>query len=384
MNTIKVSNPFIIGHYEAPEYFCDREEEVKTLIKHIENGRNVTLTSPRRLGKTGLISHLFAQKEITERYYTFFVDLYATSSLREFVALMGRVIYEDLKRRDERWSDKFIRLLASLRPGVKFDSLTGDLGFDIGLGEIVSPQVSIDEIFDYLDKADRHCIVAIDEFQQIMQYDEKNVEALLRTKIQHCRNVTFIFTGSKRHMMTQMFHTQSKPFYQSTIGMTLDVINKEKYVAFAQGLFNLYGKTIDAEAVRMVYDRYFGYTWYVQIVMNELFFMTDKGGTCSSEMIEPAVASIIDSQTNYYKTILSVCGTRQREVLTAMAKEEFRRREYVDGVTTSDFIKRHSLTSASSVQAAIKGLIDKNIVMPEDGKYHIDDLFFTEYINRYS
>jgi len=382
MNTIKIANPFIIGHYESPEYFCDREEEVKTLIKHIENGRNVTLTAPRRLGKTGLIRHLFAQKEISERYYTFFVDLYATSSLREFVSLMGNVIYEDLKRRDERWYDKFIRLLASLRAGVKVDSLTGDMGFDIGLGEISSPQVSIDEIFDYLEKADRHCIVAIDEFQQIMQYDEKNVEALLRTKIQHCRNVTFIFTGSKRHMMVQMFHTQSKPFYQSTIGMTLGVIDKEKYVTFAQRLFCDYAKKVEAETVEAVYDRYYGCTWYVQMVMNELFFMTDKGGACSSVMIDQAVASIIASQTDYYKAILADCGTRQRAVLMAVAREEFRCRAYAQGVTASEFIKKYSLTSASSVQAAIKGLIDKNIITPEEGKYHIDDLFFVEYLNK--
>ena len=261
MNIIKPINPFIVGHYESAEYFCDRTDEVRMLMKHIENGRNVTLTSPRRMGKTGLISHLFAQEEVKSKYYTFFVDLYATSSLAEFVALMGKVIYEDLKKREERWTEKFVRLLSSLRAGVKVDSLTGAMGFDIGLGEITSPQVSIDEIFNYLEKADRHCIVAIDEFQQIMQYDEKNIEALLRTKIQHCKNVSFIFTGSKRHLMTQMFHTQSKPFYQSTMGMDLGVIQKAKYVDFAQRLFDEYEKDVDAEAVERVYDRYYGYTW---------------------------------------------------------------------------------------------------------------------------
>lgn len=381
MNIIKPINPFIVGHYESAEYFCDRADEVRMLMKHIENGRNVTLTSPRRMGKTGLISHLFAQEEVKSKYYTFFVDLYATSSLAEFVALMGKVIYEDLKKREERWTEKFVRLLSSLGAGVKVDSLTGAMGFDIGLGEITSPQVSIDEIFNYLEKADRHCIVAIDEFQQIMQYDEKNIEALLRTKIQHCKNVSFIFTGSKRHLMTQMFHTQSKPFYQSTMGMDLGVIQKAKYVDFAQRLFDEYEKDVDAEAVERVYDRYYGYTWYVQVVMNELFFMTDKAGRCTADMIELAVSNILASQTGYYKSILSSCGTKQRAVLQAVAREEMRRRGFAEGITTVEFIKRYSLPSASSVQAAMKGLIDKDIVSPMDGMYHIDDLFFTEYVN---
>lgn len=382
MNTIKLSNPFVVGHYESAEFFCDRENELKNLIKHIENGRNVTLTSPRRLGKTGLISHLFAQDEIQEHYYTFFIDLYATSSLAEFVALMGKVIYENLKKHEERWFDKFVKFLSSLRAGVKIDSLTGDFGFDIGLGDISSPAVSIDEIFDYLEKSDRHCIVAIDEFQQIMQYDEKNVEALLRTKIQHCKNVTFIFTGSKRHLMTQMFHIKAKPFYQSTIGMELEPIEKDVYVDFAINLFEKYGKKVDSAVVQTVYDRFYGYTWYVQMVMNELFFMTGNGETCAIDMIEPAVANIISSQAGYYKNILSICGTKQRTVLIALANEEMKTRKFAEGVTTSDFMKRYSLPSASSVQAAIKGLIEKNVVTPEDGKYHVDDLFLTEYICR--
>lgn len=381
MNTIKLSNPFVVGHYESAEFFCDRKKELEILIKHIENGRNVTLTSPRRLGKTGLISHLFAQEEIKERYYTFFVELYATSSLAEFVALMGKVIYEDLKKREEKWFDKFVKILTSLRAGLKMDSLTGNFGFDIGLGDISSPTVSLDEIFDYLEKSDRHCIVAIDEFQQIVQYDENNVEALLRTKIQQCKNVTFVFTGSKRHLMTQMFYTKAKPFYQSTIGMELEPIEKNTYTDFALSLFEKYGKKAEPSVVQTVYEKFHGYTWYLQMVMNELFFMTNKGETCTIDIIEPAVANIISSQAGYYKNILSTCGTKQRAVLIALANEEMRTRKFAEGITTSDFIKKYSLPSASSVQAAVKGLVDKNIVTPEDNsKYHIDDLFLTEYI----
>lgn len=382
MGIIKLTNPFVVGHYESAEYFCDRENETKTLIKHIENGRNVTLTSPRRMGKTGLISHLFAQQTIKERYYTYFIDLYATSSLTEFVALMSKVIYNDLRRREANWTEKFVRLLASLRPGIKVDPSTGSMAFDIGLGEITSPQVTLDEIFDYLERAERHCIVAIDEFQQIMNYDEKNIEALLRTKIQHCRNVSFIFTGSKRHLMTQMFLSQSKPFYQSAIGMSLDVIPLEQYVAFAQRLFADYGKSVDAAAVEMVYNRFYGYTWYVQMVMNELFAMTGGGERCEESSVDIAVQNVLVSQSDFLKAITANLATKQKFLLQAIACEECSKHQRVTGITTADFLRRYSLSSASSVQAAMKGLIDKECVTNEGGSYHIEDLFLAEFMAR--
>jgi len=379
---VKITNPFIVGHYESAEYFCDRENEVQTLIKHVENGRNVTLTSPRRMGKTGLISHLFAQPEIKDKYYTFFIDLYATSSLNEFVALMGKVIYDDLRKRENNWTEKFVRLLSSLRTGVKVDSTTGSMTFNIGFSEIAAPQVSLDEIFEYLEKTDRHCIVAIDEFQQIMQYDEKNIEALLRTKIQHCRNVSFIFTGSKQHLMTQMFLSQSKPFYQSTIGMSLDIIPLDKYITFAQRLFAQYDKSVEATTVETVYHRFYGFTWYVQAVMNELFSMTERGGKCDVSFVNIAIDHILTYQSDFFKAITANLATKQRFLLQAIACEECAEHHTVTGITTSEFIRRYSLTSASSVQSAMKGLIEKGCVTNEGGHYHIDDLFLAEFMSR--
>ena len=92
-----VNNPFVVGKYISDEYFCDREKETATLVKHIKNGRNVALISPRRLGKTGLIEHLFNNPEIKESYHTFFVDIYSTSSIAEFVYQLGKEIVQRLK-----------------------------------------------------------------------------------------------------------------------------------------------------------------------------------------------------------------------------------------------------------------------------------------------
>ena len=90
MSINDVSNPFIIGKYLSDEYFCDRETETAFLRKQIINGRDVALISPRRIGKSGLIQHFFHQEDIIEKYYVFYIDIYATTSLAEFVYSFGK------------------------------------------------------------------------------------------------------------------------------------------------------------------------------------------------------------------------------------------------------------------------------------------------------
>ncbi len=92
MDKLAGRNPFVVGRYVSPEYFCDREDETAFLTKQIENGRNVALISPRRMGKTGLIHHCFHQERLKAGFHTFFVDIYATTSLVEFVYLLGKAI----------------------------------------------------------------------------------------------------------------------------------------------------------------------------------------------------------------------------------------------------------------------------------------------------
>ena len=131
--------------------------------------------------------------------------------------------------------------------------MTGAPSFDLGLGDIQAPEATLDEIFAYIEEADKPCIIAIDEFQQIGEYAEKNVEALLRTKIQKCHKAQFIFSGSRRHIMSNMFNSPSKPFYQSTISMGLEPIPLATYSAFASSLFAERGKHIDGEVVEAVW-----------------------------------------------------------------------------------------------------------------------------------
>ncbi len=375
MDKSLINNPFIVGKYLSDEYFCDRKTETDFLRKQIENGRNVALISPRRIGKSGLIRHFFNQADILEKYHVFFVDIYATNSLAEFVYTFGKEIYEQLKPQSTIWKEKFFQTISSFRMGFKLDPMTGAPGLDLGLGDIQAPQTSLDEIFSYIDEADKPCIIAIDEFQQIGDFSEKNVEALLRTKIQKCQKAQFIFSGSKRHMMTNMFNSPSKPFYQSAISMGLDPIPLEVYSEFAIQLFEKRGKQIDSSVIEDIWNRYNGYTWFVQMMMNELFALTEDGAICHVDMIPEAQRNVVMSQENGYKDILSNIPPKQKIVLQAIAKEGV-----ANSITSAKFIKKYNLNSASAVQAAIKLLLQNDIITKNENSYRVYDYFFAEWL----
>lgn len=219
---------------------------------------------------------MFYQPLIKEGYYTFFIDIYATSSLKEFVFALGKGIFEKLKPQGNKFIDRFFSIITSLRIGFKLDSITGEPILELGLGDIHAPETTLEEIFIYLEQADKPCIVAIDEFQQISSYPEKNLEAILRTKVQHCSNSNFVFAGSQRHIMMNIFNSPSRPFYQSVSMMHLGAIPLEVYKPFVKGLFEENGKKVTDQLVENVYTLFDGHTWYVQLMLNELFILTDK------------------------------------------------------------------------------------------------------------
>lgn len=370
-----IHNPFVVGRYVSDRYFCDRSEETAFLIKQIENGRNVAIISPRRMGKTGLIMHCLNQKEVTNRYIPIFVDIYATTSLPEFVYQLGNAVYEKLAPKSDIWKQKFFNIVASLRMGFKLDPMTGEPGFDIGLGDIKTPQTTLNEIFKYLEEADNPCILAIDEFQQIGNYEEKNTEAMLRTLVQRSTNTSFIFSGSKRHLMANMFNSPSKPFYQSCMTMGLNPIPLSTYTDFAVSLFEDYGKHLDRELVSTVYNMYKGCTWFVQMIMNELFSLTPASATCTPAFLPEAVTNVIRSQEQTYKELLSQMPPRQKMLLQAIARDGEAR-----CITSHGFITRHSLPSASSVQSAAKGLLASDLITRDDDTYRIYDYFLSQWL----
>ena len=373
----KVVNPFIVTGKIEPEYFCDRVTESARLIKSVTNGNNLVIISPRRMGKTGLIQFCYDKPEIADEYYTFFIDILHTSSLREFTYLLGREIYETLLPRSRKMTSLFIQTIKSISGKFGFDPITGMPTFNVELGDIDRPEYTLDEIFQYLARADKPCIVAIDEFQQIAKYPEKNIEAQLRTHIQKLRNCNFIFAGSERHMMQEMFTSAARPFYHSADMLELKAIVPEIYIPFIVSHFEKRTRHIAPDDVERVYNLFKGHTYYVQKTFNEAFADTPEGEECTLETLRAAIDNMIASNDTIFREILSNIPEKQKELLYAIAKEGEAER-----ITSAAFIKRHSLASASSVQSAMKKLLEKDIITEINKVFSVTDRLFAMWMNR--
>lgn len=373
----KVKNPFIVTGKIEPEYFCDRVNESARLIKSITNGNNVVIISPRRMGKTGLIQFCYDKPEIANEYYTFFIDILHTSSLREFTYLLGRAIYDTLLPRSHKMATLFIQTIKSVSGKFGFDPITNMPTFNIELGDIERPEYTLDEIFLYLASADKPCIVAIDEFQQIAKYPEKNIEALLRTHIQKLKNSNFIFAGSERHMMQEMFVSSARPFYHSADILELKAILPEIYTPFIVGHFENRNKRVATENVEWVYNLFKGHTYYIQRTFNEAFADTSGGEECTREIIEGAIDNMVASNDTIFREILSNIPEKQKALLYAIAKDGEAKQ-----ITSASFIKRHALSSASSVQAAAKKLLERDTITEINKTYSVTDKLFAMWITR--
>ena len=374
---LKQRNPFVIMGKIPAELFCDREKESDKLIHYLTNGNHVVLISPRRMGKTGLIHHCYDDARISDEYFTFFVDILHTSNLREFTFILSRSIYKELVPRGKRLAKGFIQALKSLSGTISIDTLNGGPKFGVELGDIANAELTLEEIFDYLDRANKPCIVAIDEFQQITHYPEKNVEALLRGHIQQMQNCNFVFAGSERSIMTQMFSSSARPFYQSADTLELNEIPFDIYSDFAHRLFLEARKSVDDESLRYVYDLFQGHTFYMQKVFNEAFALTGKGGNCKLDTVLEAIDRILSDKETTYMEILSALSEKQKPLLYAIAAEGMASR-----VTSMAFAKKHHLESASAIQSAIKQLLNQNLITEIHKEYSVTDKFFALWINR--
>ena len=150
-------NPFVISGYEGTRYFCDRQQETIQLQQELANGNNVALVATRRMGKSGLIHHYFSQPTIQEQYYTFFIDIYDTQSLRELLHKLSREILTRLKPYGARALQRFWDTMRSLQPSISFSPM-GEPSFNVQVGDIQEGDATLEEIFRYLELADNPCV----------------------------------------------------------------------------------------------------------------------------------------------------------------------------------------------------------------------------------
>ena len=375
-----LNNPFVLIGDIPPQYFCDRQQEVARLVQGIQGGENICLVSERRMGKSRLVKHCYKLPEIHDNYYLFYVDLLHTSSLRDFAFAFGRCVFDALQSKGEKFARQFIGTVQSMTVTMSVDPLSMMPQFGLSLNPNAQIEYTFESIFRYLENADKPCIVCFDEFQQINKYQEKNVEALLRSYIQHMGNVHFIFSGSERHMLEEMFNSSAHPFYNSASHMNLDAIPQDKYIEFVCSCFEQYNKHIDADLVRLIYQVGESNTYAMQRISHKLFELVNENETADRQQLTRAVHNIIEEDTPRFARLLSHVPERQQSLLFAIAKEG-----RVQKIMSGFFLRKYHLMSSSAVQNAIKHLLDLDLVTQDEKKqYVVYDIFLRMYLNKIS
>ena len=371
----QVKNPFIYDGYAGPDYFCDRIEESEKLISHLQNGRNVTLVSPRKVGKTGLIKHTFHLiKEKNKDAVCIYVDIFHTHNQHEFVQILGKAIIEE-KLLDSRNSvNKILNYFSLWRPTLTPDPMTGIPSISITI-ERSHSEHTIKSIFDYLANSGKEVYLAIDEFQTITDYPETGTEALLRSYIQFIHNVHFIFSGSKQHLMYEIFGSPKRPFYQSTAIMAIEPLHKEIYYDFASRFFKDKKGELSEDVFNQLYKQFDGYTWYMQSVLNRLY-EREKQVKDYCQVTE-AILSVLSDKSNQYDTLMMFLTDNQLSLLMAIAREGI-----VSQPQSKEFVRKYDLPTLSSIKKALEVLKEKELIYQTPEGYIVYDRFMGLWLSR--
>ena len=365
----ELNNPFVVYGYKGATYFCDRVAETEKIIKGLSNERNITLIAPRRIGKTGLIHHVFANlSELQPDVCCIYFDILATKTLEQFVQLMARNVLGRLDTPTQATLHKVQDFFSSFRPTMTFDTVTGMPTFSL---DIVKNQEeeSLQRVFEYLKLSQKRCYIAIDEFQQITKYPEADTEALLRSFIQFVPNVYFIFAGSKLHMMSDMFMSPERPFYQGAQIVNIKEIDENNYYDFANAMFMKRGQELPKSVFLYLYKKVEGQTWYIQATLNRVY--SNQLEEITDTDIDMAIQELIDEEEVAFENYYSSLTANQAALILAIAKEG-----KVKSPLAQSFIAKYSLPALSSIKTALQSLFDNQYIYQYQDAYIVYDRFF--------
>lgn len=375
MNTSDL-NPFPTTKYIGSSYFCDRIAESDQLIQNISGQQSTTLVSIRRMGKTGLINHVFSK--ISKSHITIYLDILSTENLESFLNALSSSVLSSISQKSNM-GQKIWAFFKSLNISLSFDQLNGSPSVNFNLKEDES-KIQIKNIFELLDQQKKPVVIAIDEFQQITKYPEKNIDAFLRTIIQQLNNVVFIFSGSQQQIITDLFTNPEKPFFRSTSFIHLSEIEKDIYRKFIIRKFKNGGRTINKETVHEILQWTRQHTYYVQLLCNRLYNLPNK--IIDSQLWKIEADKLLKEQNLMFFTYRDILTKPQWKLLRAIAKENA-----VTNITASAFIKRYDLGSSSGVIRSLTSLIKKDMIFKifnqnGEAQYLIYDTLFQRWLEK--
>ena len=235
------------------------------------------------------------------------------------------------------------------------------------------------DLFEFLDSQEVPVLLAIDEFQQIRDYPEQNMEALLRTYIQQMHHLTFIFCGSKKHLMADIFTNEKKPFYASTTFVSLAKINEEAYSVFIRRLFEDRRRSITDDALQFILTWTRRHTYYTQQLCHTIY--ANGNPMIDLEEVKQACKQLMMQGEAVYLQYRQMLTDKQWDFLIAVAKEGS-----IQQITSSAFLKRHRIGTPSVSRRLADALCEKGLLNDdntlEGTVYSVSDVFLSHWMER--
>lgn len=330
------------------------------------------------MGKTGLILRFFDFVKENSDIETIYVDIYPTRSLSDLITALAEAV---LRRFPEKTSigDRFFRFIKGFRPLIGYDALSGQPQIQLNYHSENDKEYTLQRLLQFLDDQKVTIVLAFDEFQQISECPEKNVEAQLRTLIQTLKNMRFIFCGSKKSMMVDMFSSAKRPFYASTRFLSLQKIPNKSYSDIIRNTFTKHNQNIDDEVIDWILDWTRSHTFYTQSLCNSLFSLGQS--LVTMEHFRLACMELLKHHEPVYYQYRQLLTKAQWNYLIAVAKEQS-----VDQRTAQRFISEHRLGTPANSRRISQSLIDKELLLETTTKtetsLQVYDVFFSRWLER--
>lgn len=363
----EINKTFVYGVSVEGNNFTDRVKETRRLKMNFENGLNVVLISPRRMGKTSLVKRV---QEIVDKsmIQTVYIDIYDCRSEYDFYNKFAEALLKQTASKIELALENVKRFLVRLTPKVAFSpDLASEYSFSLG---ITPKEYSPEEILSLPEKLanhiGKHIVVCIDEFQQIGEWpDSIYVQKRMRGVWQHQQHVSYCLFGSRQHMMTTIFQNKRMPFYQFGEPNYLQPISTADWIPFIQDKFAQKGLTISEEYVTKICDIVRNQSSYVQQLAWNVMLNTDTQVT--DETIKQGVSDLLDQCTPLFMEQLNSLTTYQMNFLRAINAGQH------DQWTSQEVMSKYNLGSKSNITKIQKFLLEKDFIeRHEDGLYLSD------------
>ncbi len=374
-----MKNPFQYGHIVAEDSFCNRKKEIAELKRVIENSGRAFVYSERRFGKTSLVKLVLA-KLSRRQYVTVYVDLWPTEGEQSFVTVFARAIAESASTTVEKALEAAKKLFSHLAPSITVDD-DGKPLVTFGVGRESRLDAEMSEVFRAAHKisegGNKKVVIVFDEFQQILEYKTDAVERKLRSIIQGQKNVSYIFLGSRKHVVQKMFLDRSRPLYRAAAHFPLGPIQEVDWLPFIRERFTMAKKWISDEQIHTVCQSADGHPFYTQQLCHVLWELCEPDKTVVDELISQAIDTLLARENHAYTILWESMTKNQQRFLKGLAAEFAKVKPF-----SSEFITKHKLGTPSSTQRVVQSLLDKDIVDHENGSFVILDRFFRLWIQK--